>query len=178
MAENVTIARPYAEAAFKLASERNALAKWSEMLAFLEVVVTEPQVQSIIGNPNFSAARVESAVLGVCGESIDGAGRNFVQVLARNDRLLLLPHIRQLFEQRKAEQEGVLEARISSAFPMSDEQVEQLVIRLQGKYKRKVVAQVSVDPELIGGVKIAAGDEVLDATVRGKLETMRAALTR
>lgn len=178
MAENVTIARPYAEAAFNLASERKALAKWSEMLAFLEVVVQEPQVQSIIGNPNFSAAQIENLLLGVCDEKIDGAGRNFVQVLARNDRLALLPEIRQLFEQRKAEQEGVLEAKISSAFSMSEEQLKQLVIRLEGKYKRKVVAQVSVDPELIGGLKIAVGDEVLDATVRAKLETMRAALTR
>ncbi len=178
MAENVTIARPYAEAAFKLAREKNTLAKWSAMLAFLEVVVKEPRVQSIIGNPNFSAQRIEGLLLGVCGEKLDGAGRNFVQVLARNDRLLLLPEIRELFEQRKAEQEGVLEAKISSAFPMSDEQVKQLVSRLEGKYKRKVVAQVSVEPELIGGVKIAAGDEVLDATVRGKLEAMRAALAR
>jgi F-type H+-transporting ATPase subunit delta len=178
MAENVTIARPYAEAAFKLASERNALAKWSEMLAFLEVVVQEPQVQSIIGNPNFSAARIESLLLGVCGEKIDGAGRNFMQVLARNDRLPLLPEIRELFDQRKAEQEGVLEATIFSAFPMSDEQFKQLVSGLERKYKHKIVAQVNVDPELIGGVKIAVGDEVLDATVRGKLETMRAALTR
>ena len=178
MAENVTIARPYAEAVFKLAKDRNTLDKWSQMLAFLEVVVQEPQVQSIIGNPNFSAEKIESLLLGICGEKIDGTGRNLVQVLARNDRLLLLPAIRMLFEQRKAEQEGVLEAKISSAFPMSDEQIRQLVSGLEGKYKRRVVAQVSVDPELIGGVKITAGDEVLDATVRGKLETMRAALTR
>ena len=178
MAENVTIARPYAEAVFKLAREKNALDKWSEMLAFLEVVVTEPQVQAIIGNPNFSAERIESLLLGICGEKIDGVGRNLVQVLTHNDRLLLLPAIRVLFEQRKAEQEGVLEAKISSAFPMSDEQVKQLVSRLEGKYKRRVVAQVSIDPELIGGVKITAGDEVFDATVRGKLDTMRAVLTR
>ena len=178
MAENVTIARPYAEAVFKLAKDKNALDKWSQVLAFLEVVVQEPQVQSIIGNPNCSAEKIESLLLGICGEKIDGTGRNLVQVLARNDRLLLLPAIRMLFEQRKAEQEGVLEAKISSAFPMSDEQIRQLVSGLAGKYKRRVVAQVSVDPELIGGVKITAGDEVLDATVRGKLETMRAALTR
>ncbi len=178
MAENVTVARPYAEAVFKLAREKNALEKWSQMLAFLEVVVQEQQVQSIIGNPNFSVAKIESLLLGICGEKIDGMGRNLVQVLTRNDRLLLLPAIRMLFEQRKAEQEGVLEAKISSAFPMSDELVQQLVGGVEGKYKRRVVAQVSVDPELIGGVKITAGDEVLDATVRGKLETMRAALTR
>ena len=178
MADNVTIARPYAEAIFKLAKDKNALDKWSQMLAFLEVVVQEPQVQSVIGNPNLSVEKIESMLLGICGEKIDGTARNLVQVLTRNDRLLLLPEIRMLFEQRKAEQEGVLEAKIASAFPMSDEQVRELVSRLEGKYKRRVVAQVSVDPELIGGVKITAGDEVLDASVRGKLEAMHAALTR
>ena len=178
MAENVTLARPYAEAVFKLAKDKNALDKWSQMLAFLEVVVREPQVQALIGDPNLSVQKIESLLLGVCGEQIDGVGRNLVQVLARNDRLLLLPAIRMLYEQRKAEQEGVLEAKIASAFALSDAQVGQLVSALEGKYKRRVVVQVSVDRELIGGVKITAGDEVLDASVRGKLEAMRAALTR
>ena len=178
MAENITIARPYAEAVFKLAKDKHALDKWSQMLAFLEALVQEPQVQAVIGNPNFSAARIESLLLGICGEQIDGLGRNLVQVLTRNDRMLLLPAIRMLYEQRKAEQEGILEAQIASAFAMSDEQIKQLVQRLEHKYQRRVVPQVSVDPELIGGVKITAGDEVLDATVRGKLETMRATLAR
>ena len=178
MAENVTIERPYAEAVFKLAREKNTLAKWSDMLAYLEVVVTEPRVQAIIGNPNFSAEQIKSLLLGICGEKLDGMGRNFVQVLERNDRLPLLPEIRELFEALKAEQEGVLEVKIDSAFPLSKQQAGELVRRLEGRYQRKIVTQVSVEPELIGGVKIAVGDHVLDATVRGKLEAMRAALTR
>lgn len=178
MAENVTIARPYAEAVFKLAKEKGTLANWSNMLVLLETVVNEPKVEQLIGDPNFSAEEIESLLLGICGNKLDGAGRNFVQVLARNDRLTLLPEIREIFEQRKAEQEGIVEAKIASAFPLSDAQVKQLVSRLEDKYKRKVVAQVSVEPELIGGVKVAVGDEVLDATVRGKLEEMRAVLTR
>ncbi|MGH8750164.1 MAG: F0F1 ATP synthase subunit delta [Burkholderiales bacterium] len=178
MAENITIARPYAEAVFRLAQEKNTLAQWSDMLVFLEAVLNEPRVRELAGNPNLSSANIESVLLGICGDKLDGAGRNFMQVLVRNDRLTLLSEIRAIFEQRKAEQEGVLEANIISAFALNDEQVQQLVSRLESKYRRKVVAQVSVEPELIGGVKVAVGDEVLDATVRGKLEAMRAALTR
>ncbi|MGH8742990.1 MAG: F0F1 ATP synthase subunit delta [Burkholderiales bacterium] len=178
MAENITIARPYAEAVFKLAREKNALAKWSDMFAYLEVVVTEQRVQAIIGNPNFSTEQTENLLLGICGEKLDGAGRNFVQVLVRNDRLLLLPEIRELFEALKAEQEGVLEVKIDSAYPLSKPQAGALVRSLESRYQRKIVTRASVEPELIGGVKIMVGDHVFDATVRGKLEAMRTALTR
>ena len=178
MAENVTIARPYAEAVFKLAKEKGTLSQWAKMLALLEEVVKDPHVEAYIGNPNFSAEQIESLLLGICGKKLDGMGRNFVQILAHNDRLILLPEIRELFEALKAEQEGVLEVTINSAFPLNKKQAEELVRRLKDRYQRKIVTQVSVEPELIGGIKIAVGDHVLDATVRGKLEAMRAALTR
>jgi len=177
MAETVTIARPYAEAAFRLAREKNTLAHWSRMLALLELVVNDEQVKRCIGDPNVSNRQLESLVLGVCGEQIDGAGRNFVQVLVDNDRLAVVPAIRALFEALKREQEGVLEAQITSAFALDDEQKSRLVRRLESKYQRKVSAQVSVDPQLIGGVKIVVGDKVLDATVRGKLDALAVALT-
>jgi F-type H+-transporting ATPase subunit delta len=178
MAENITIARPYAEAVFKLAKEKNTLAGWAKMLELLETVVIDSQVATYITNPNFSAEQIESLLLGICGKKLDGMGRNFVQVLTRNDRLPLLPQIRELFEALKAEQEGVLEVKIDSAFPLSKKQTGELQRRLKERYQRKIVTQVSVEPELIGGVKIAVGDHVLDATVRGKLEAMRTALTR
>ncbi len=178
MAENLTIARPYAEAAFKLAKEHNTLGQWAKMLALLETVVADPRVIAYIGNPNFSAEQIESLLLGICGKKLDGMGRNFVQVLTRNDRLTLLPEIRELFEALKAEQEGMLEVRINSAFPLSKKQESELVRSLKCRYRRKVVTQLNVEPELIGGVIIAVGDHVLDATVRGKLEAMRTALTR
>ena len=178
MAENITIARPYAEAVFKLAKEKNTLAEWAKMLALLETVVQDPHVIAYSTNPNFSAEQIESLLLGICGKKLDGMGRNFVQVLTRNDRLPLLPQIRELFEALKAEQEGVLEVKIDSAFPLSKKQTGELERRLKERYQRKIVTQVSVEPELIGGVKIAVGDHVLDATVRGKLEAMRTALTR
>ena len=177
MAENVTIARPYAEAVFKLAKEKNTLAQWAKMLALLEAVVKDSHVNAYISNPNFSTEQTENLLLGICGEKLDGLGRNFVQVLVHNDRLALLPEIRELFEALKAEQEGVLEVKINSAFPLSKKQTGELERRLKSRYRRKIVTQVSVEPGLIGGVKIAVGDHVLDATMRGKLEAMRNALT-
>jgi F-type H+-transporting ATPase subunit delta len=178
MAESVTIARPYAEAAFKLAREKNQLEAWSQMLRLLDLVVQDAAVAGSISDPNVSSEKLLGLILGVCGEQLDGAGRNFVQVLEHNNRLTLLPEIRAMFEALRLEHEGVLEAEIQSAFAIDDAQVAQLVKKLEGKYQRKVRARVSVDAKLIGGIKIVVGDKVVDATVRGKLDAMSAALIR
>ena len=148
------------------------------MLGLLEAVTEDADVARCIGDPNVNAQELEGLILGVCGERLDGAGRNFVQVLVHNSRLALLPEIRAMFEQLRLEQEGVLEAEIYSAFAIDDAQVAQLVNKLENKYQRKVRAQVSVDSTLIGGIKIVVGDKVVDATVRGKLDAMSAALIR
>lgn len=177
MAEPVTIARPYAEAVFKLAREHNALAKWSDALANLDAVVGDSRVQAIIGDPNVSAQQLEELVLGVIGGGLEGVARNFVQVLVQNGRLELTPHIRGLYESLRREHEGVLEANVISALPISDEQVKVLVAALEAKFKRRITTRVEVDPQLIGGVKIVVGDKVIDATVRGRLDAMAAALT-
>ena len=177
MAEPVTVARPYAEAVFKLAREKDDLAAWSSALSMLEALVKDPQVAALIGDPNVSAQQLETLILGVAGEDVDGAGRNFVQVLIANDRLGLLPEIRTLYEDLRREYEGILETRIVSAFPMEDRQLAELVAKLEAKHHRKVSAQVEVDRQLIGGVRIIIGDKVLDATVRGQLDAMATALT-
>jgi F-type H+-transporting ATPase subunit delta len=177
MAEPVTVARPYAEAVFKLAAEHNALAAWSDAIANIDGVVADSRVQACISDPKVSAQQLEALVLGVIGDKLSGDARNFVQVLVQNSRLDLMPLIREHYEALKREKEGVLEARIISALPMSDEQVKQLVAQLETKYQRKVTAQVETDASLIGGVKIVVGDKVIDATVRGKLDAMAAALT-
>lgn len=178
MAETVTIARPYAEAAFKLAQEQNRLEPWSAMLGLLNLVVQDPATARCIGDPNVSAQQLQGLILGVCGEQLDGAGRNFVEVLVQNQRLTLVPEILSLFEQLRLAHEGVLEAEIHSAFAIDDAQVAELVKKLESKYQRKVRAQVSIDETLIGGIKIVVGDKVIDATVRGRLDAMSAALIR
>ena len=176
MAEPITIARPYAEAVFKLASENNALAAWADAIANIDGVVADSRVQACISDPKVSAQQLEGLVLGVVGDKLTGDARNFVQVLVQNNRLDLMPLIRTHFEALKREKEGVLEAKIISALAMNDAQVKQLVAQLEAKYQRKVTAQVETDASLIGGVKIVVGDKVIDATVRGKLDAMAAAL--
>jgi len=176
MAEPVTIARPYAEAVFKLAREGNALSAWSDALANIDAVVADMRVQACISDPKFSTQQLEALVLGVVGDKLSGDARNFVQVLAQNGRLDVMALIRAHYENLKREHEGMLEAIIISALPVSNEQVKQLVSALETKYQRKVTAKVETDAQLIGGVKIVIGDKVIDATVRGKLDAMAAAL--
>lgn len=177
MAELVTIARPYAEAVFKLAREKSALAAWSGTLELLDAVIANPEVQARIGDPKVSARDLEALVLGVVGDRVDGAGRNLVQVLIANGRLELMPQIRGLFDSLRREHEGVLQVRITSALPVADDQLNSLVAALEQKYRKKVSVQVDIDPQLIGGVRAAVGDKVIDATVRGRLDAMATALT-
>lgn len=178
MAELVTIARPYAEAAFKLGLEGTNLASWSEMLGLLEMVVSDENVARLIGDPKVDDQALEGLILGALGERLDGHGRNLVQLLIENGRLDLVSHIREQYEELRRENEGVLEARIISAMAISDDQVGGLRRALEKKYSRKVNTQVEVDPHLIGGVRIVVGDKVIDATVRGRLDAMAAALAQ
>jgi F-type H+-transporting ATPase subunit delta len=177
MAEVTTIARPYAEAVFQLADKANALDTWSQTLARMATVAEHPEIRGAIGNPKLTDDQVSKLFVESCGGDLVLEARNFITLLVDNGRLGLLPEVYQLFERSKREREGVVEAHISSAFPLDGEQLATLVARLETKFKRKVSPVVSVDKDLIGGVKIVVGDEVLDASVRGKLASMRAALT-
>lgn len=178
MAEEITVARPYAEAVFQLAESGRALERWSETLSFVAAVAADPQMGKIIGNPKLTLAEQERAFFSVCGSRLDEQGRNLMRLLLENRRLRLLPAIATLFEEFKAAHGGTLEAQIASAFPLSEAELKDLVERLVTKYKRQVQATVMVDPELIGGVRIAVGDVVFDASVRGQLQKMAFALKR
>lgn len=178
MAEIVTVARPYAEAVFRLAKEKGTLAEWSAMLNFLTAVVEDPAMQSCIGDPSVTSVQMEGLIAAIAGSKLDDMGTNFVRELLHNGRLSVLPQISELFEALKAEEGGVLEARVTSAYPMTKAQLADLVKKLEGKFKKKVEASAEVDSDLIGGVKIEVGDDVIDASVRGKLQAMAFALTR
>jgi F-type H+-transporting ATPase subunit delta len=178
MAELATIARPYAEAVFRLAKQGNALRAWSDALNLIVTVYRDPQMQAAMANPKVTLADIERLLLAVCGERIDGVARNLIQLLVHNRRLSVLAEIRELFEQLKLEDEGKLDAKISSAFPMEDAQRNQVVDLLSSRFKRKINATVTVDPDLIGGIKVEVGDKVWDASVRGRLQTMAATLTK
>lgn len=176
--ELVTIARPYAEAVYRLASQKGALEDWSRKLGLASAVANDPAMQDVISNPKFTRSDLERVFLDVLGKAFDEEGQNLIRLLVENGRLALLPEIAVQFEKLKAEQSGHLEASISSAYPLTDEQVKEMVAMLEKRFARKVTAQVNVDPELIGGVKINAGDVVIDASVRGQLNNMTFALKR
>ena len=178
MAEVTTLARPYAEAIFKLADQSNTLGNWSTVLARLSSAAAQKNVRDAISDPKTTTRQLVDlfgSVVDVNGSG--GETGNFLTLLADNGRLALLPQVHELFEGMKHQREGILEAQIASAFPLEDAQLSALVGNLESKYKRKIQPHVTVDKELIGGVKIVIGDEVIDASVRGKLQHMATALT-
>ncbi len=175
MAENVTVARPYAEAAFALAKAGGALAAWQGALARMAVASADTQMLECIADPQIAPAALADLFLGVSGD-LSVEQRNFANLLVENRRLTVLPEISELFEQLKNAEEETREAVVSSAFPLDDAQVKNLVADLERKFGCKVKATVEIAPELIGGVRIALGDQVIDASVRGKLAAMAVSL--
>jgi F-type H+-transporting ATPase subunit delta len=176
MAELRTIARPYAEAAFGLAKEENAFAAWSEALSAMAAVVAAPEMKALIGNPALAPVRLAELIASAV-PGLSKSQRDLLSVLAENERLAALTEISAMYETLRNEAERVLAAEVTSAYPMSDAQVAEITGLLEKKHGKKVKVSVSVDPELIGGVSIAIGDEVMDASVRGKLARMQSALT-
>jgi len=180
MAENVTLARPYAEAAFKLARNAaeasNALGPWQQALDRMAAVAADAQMLDCIANPRLQPAQVAQLFLDVVGLPLSAEQQNFVRLLVDNERLQVLPEIRDLYAELKNAQEGVQVADIASAFPLDDATLKNLVAELEARFKCSIQTTVSLAPELIGGVRIAVGDQVIDASVRGKLAAMATAL--
>lgn len=176
MAEPSTVARPYAEAAFKLADEAGALAAWSDMLGGLAAVAADERVRAAVADPAFSGAQAAGLFISVLAGRLSGAAENFVRVLAENGRLDLLPEIRDQYEALKNEREGVVEAQVQSAFELTEAQVADLVQRLEKKTGRKVRARVQVDQSLIAGVRVVLGDKVIDGSARAQLGALETAL--
>ncbi len=176
MSELSTLARPYAEAVFRLAQDENDLAGWSARIASLAMIVSDAQLARLNADPAVAADRVATLVIEVAGPGLGERGASFVKVLAENDRLSLLPEIGAQFETLKASAEGTIEATISSAQELTQAQIDDLVAGLKAKFKRAVTVQVAVDPELIGGAVIAVGDKVIDGSVKGRLQRMAFAL--
>ena len=176
MAEPSTIARPYAEAAFKLADAHGKLAEWSAALANLAAVAADERVRAAVGDPNHSAAKIAGMFIAILAGKLSGEAENFVRVLAENGRLDVLAEIRSQYEALRNEREGVVEAEVYSAFEMDAAQTADLVARLEKKTGRKVRAKVSVDKSLIGGVKVVLGDKVIDGSARAQLSALENAL--
>jgi F-type H+-transporting ATPase subunit delta len=175
MAELATVARPYAEALFRVAQAGN-LAQWSDLVDELTQVGSHPEVLAYARNPKVSDSDVAAAIQALLKSPLNAEANNFLSMLIANGRIELLPEIGAQFHALKNSQEGAADAEITSAFDMDAAQTAQLVQTLEKKFSRKLNPSVTVDPSLIGGVRVVVGDEVLDTSVRARLQQMCVAL--
>lgn len=176
MAELITVARPYAQAAFEFASAGQALKDWSEMLSLLAAIADDAAMHELINSPHLTETQLADLFIQVAGENLNDNCANFVRVLASNGRLLLLPEIAALFEVDRRAAEGTVQAQLVTAFPASESQQAEVIASLRKRLGREVELSCATDAELLGGAIIRAGDLVIDGSVRGKLQRLGTAL--
>ncbi len=175
MAELATIARPYAEALFRAAKPAR-LNAWAELLSQMAQVAAVPAMIELSHDPRLARPQIAEIFVGALKAAVDDEARNLISLLAENGRLLLLPEIERQFRALKNAYESTGDAEIVSAFPMNDAQVADLVASLEKKFGRKLIATVKIDASLIGGVRVTVGDEVLDTSVKARLERLQDSL--
>ncbi|MGO1542430.1 MAG: F0F1 ATP synthase subunit delta [Luteimonas sp.] len=170
---SATIARPYARAAFAVARDDGSSAQWSDALAFAARVAADPDVEAMLLHPALNAG---DAVTLLVPEGADDKFSGFIALLADNGRLGVLPEIVGMFEQLRAEDEQVVLATVTSAAELPEAEVEQIRSALKRRFGREVQLETAIDAGLIGGAVIAAGDVVIDGSLKGKLERLQSAL--
>ena len=173
MSQALTLARPYARAAFAIAREEGKFAPWSDALAFSARVAADPRVSALLSNPQLS--RGDAVALLTPDATSETYGR-FLALLAEGRRLQQLPEISGLFEQLRAEAERVVKATVTSAAELSGEELDKIKAALRKRFGRDVEVSTAVDASLIGGAVIDAGDVVIDGSLKGKLSRLQTAL--
>ena len=174
MAEIATIARPYAEALYKAsAADLQGTGAWLERLA---AIAGNPQLQQYAADPNTRSSQVLDLVAGVYGEALPASARNFLDALLDNGRLVALPEVARQFRALANAKSGSSDAVVYSAFPIDDAALANVAAALEKRFGRKLQVSVVLEPELIGGIRVMVGDEVLDTSVKARLEQMKVAL--
>jgi F-type H+-transporting ATPase subunit delta len=175
MAELATIARPYAEALFKATSkDLNGAAVWVDALS---AVAQNTQLQQFADSPKASTDQVFDLIVGVAKVDLPDVAKNFLRTVIENGRLNALPEMATQFRALKNAQSGSSDAVVHSAFPIDGAALAGLAVTLEKQFKRKLNLSVVLQPELIGGIRVVVGDEVLDTSVKARLEQMKVALT-
>jgi len=176
MAELATLARPYAEALFQVAAKGD-LKQASAEIDALASIAANPQLRQFADAPKSGAQQVFDVITGVANLPLTDASKNLLRTVIDNGRLSVLPEIAAQFHALVAERSGVSDAVVYSAFPIEPAQLADVIAALETRFKRKLSATVQVQPDLIGGIRVVVGDEVLDTSVKARLEQMKAALT-
>ena len=176
MAEAATIARPYATAAFMSARDTKALPAWSEALRLSAGLIGDPSIADLLTSPKMTMDQLVSMFAGLGGDAIDARWQNFVRLLARNKRLGVLPQIAAQYEMLRAQYENELDVEVTSAAAMNADQQSKLAAALKKRFKRDVRMSVRLDPSLLGGAVIRAGDLVIDGSINGRLQRLASEL--
>jgi F-type H+-transporting ATPase subunit delta len=177
MADKLTIARPYARAAFEEARGEQRLTQWSEALRVAAKVAQDPRVENLLGNPHVTPAELAQLVSGIAGPGLGEHGINFVRTLADNRRLAYLPEIAAQFDALKDAAQGVADVTVTSAAALDEAQQQKLSQALEKRLKRKVRLHTEIDPQLIGGAILRAGDLVIDGSLSSRLARIAYELT-
>lgn len=178
MAELATLARPYANAVFDIAKGDGELDRWSRMLAILSVAASDATMQTLLALPEVEEVQKAYRLSEVCGTELNERAKRFVQVLAVNKRLPLLPEIQVQFESLRADEQSTLDVAVTSAFPLSEAELESLKTALGRRFEKEINMESDVDRSLIGGAVIRAGDTVIDGSVRGRLAKLSESVQR
>jgi F-type H+-transporting ATPase subunit delta len=177
MADRLTIARPYARAAFEQARDDQRLGPWSQALQVAAEVVSDERVRPLLGNPHVTPAELAQLVIGIAAGQLGAHGENFVRTLALNRRLGYLPEIAARFDTLKDEAEGVADVTLTSAAALDEAQRRRVAAALEERLHRKVRLHCAIDPALIGGALLRSGDLVIDGSLRTRLERIAYELT-
>ena len=177
MAERATVARPYAKAAFAFARDEGRLDAWSNWLGTARATVMSDDYVAFERNPGVQTRELLELIAGVAGDALDANARAFLELLAENGRLDYLPEIAARFEELKAEDANVADVEVTSAVPLDDAQRERLAGALRARLRRDVRLHCTVDPSLIGGAVVRAGDTLIDGSLRHRLERLGTELT-
>ncbi|MBB3323031.1 F0F1 ATP synthase subunit delta [Atlantibacter sp. RC6] len=171
MSEFVTVARPYAKAAFDFAVENQSVDRWQDMLAFAAEVTKNEQMAELLSGALAPETLAESFIA-VCGDQLDVHGQNLIKVMADNGRLKVLPDVLEQFIRLREAREATVEVEVTSANALSEEQLEKISVAMEKRLSRKVKLNCKIDKSVVAGVIIRAGDMVIDGSVRGRLERL------
>ncbi len=176
MSEQSNIARPYAQAVFELAKESQRFDEWSQQLRLLTELAAHPDFDTLIGDPRVTREQILEVILEITYGKLDEPGQNFIKILSHYRRLAILPLIAQQYETLRAENEGIVEAKLETAYALNFEQEARLVSALQQRLGRRVRLTSQINHELIGGAVIRAGDWVIDGSVRTQINKLASSL--
>jgi F-type H+-transporting ATPase subunit delta len=176
MSQAITVARPYAQAAFQQAQKLGELKAWSDMLQTAVGVIQHPDMQIVISSTRVAAANLNDLMIAACGGKLSVAAQNFIKILVESKRLIVLPEILKLFETMRAEAEKSVDVVVTSAFELSEPQKKKIAAALKTRMGREINLSCETNSELLGGIVIRAGDKVIDGSARTRLLELAVAL--